>query len=90
MRNTIKPIHGGFSVKRRTRKSTGETVTIVFDGDTPLFLAELVDWEFYLEEKEGNECFSFCEVFTTLKGNQFIYFRDEEIDVDYIVKVNKR
>lgn len=43
--------------------------------------------EDYLEEKEGNECFNLCEVFTTQKGNQYIYWRDEEIDEDRITKV---
>lgn len=89
MRNTITSKNGGFTVKHRTHKITGEKFTFVLDGDKPLFQAELVDMKFYKEEEEGNECFMFCEVFTTVKGNQFIYFRDNEIDVDYIVKVNK-
>ena len=41
----------------------------------------------HIEEMEGNECYHVCEVFTTIKGNQFIYTRDEEIDEDYLVKV---
>ena len=36
-----------------------------------------------------DEMFRRCEVFTTVKGNQFIYWRDEEIDADYITKVPK-
>lgn len=29
------------------------------------------------------------EVFTTVKGNQFIYWRDEKSDEDFITKVEK-
>ena len=90
MRNTITSKNGGYKCRKLYRNEEHtEFLYMVLDGETPIMYAEPVSREFYLEEKEGNECFNFCEVFTTVKGNQFIYFRDEEIDVDYIVNVNK-
>lgn len=90
MRNTIEAKHGGYHCRKLYRNEEHtDFIYMVMDGEQPVMYANPVDWKFYISEKEGNECFNLCEVFTTIKGNQFIYFRDEEIDVDYIVKVNR-
>ena len=64
---------------------------IVCDGDDVLFEGERRSWEDYKEEvlDEGNEMAHKVEVFTTVKGNQFIYWRDEESNEDFITKVEK-
>lgn len=64
---------------------------IVCDGDDVLFEGEYRSWEDYKEEvlDEGNEMAHKVEVFTTVKGNQFIYWRDEESDEDFITKVEQ-
>ena len=64
-----------------------DMVRVVADGEDVIMFALLVSYADYLEEKEGNECFHLCEVFTTRKGNQYIYWRDEEIDEDRITLV---
>lgn len=64
---------------------------IVCDGDDVLFEGEHRSWEDYKEEvlKGRNEMAHKVEVFTTMKGNQFIYWRDEESDEDFITKVEQ-
>lgn len=86
MRNTIKAKNGYRVVKVRNI-ITGKEGWRIDDGSEPLFVAQKRTYEDYQDEKRQNECFKQCEVFTTVKGNQFIYWRDEEIDVDYITKV---
>lgn len=88
MRNTIKA-KDGYHVRKIRKNVAGEELYRIYDGAQPLFIAQKIDWEDYKDEKEQNECFNLCEVFTTEKGNQFIYWRDEEIDADYITKVEK-
>ena len=86
MRNTIKA-KNGYIVKQL--KSDPNRVR-VYDGEVFLFEGERRSYEDYVEEvvNEGNEMARKCEVFTTTKGNQFIYWRDEEADWDLITKVN--
>ena len=86
MRDTIKAKDGYHIVKCRNI-ITGEECWRIDDGCTPLFVAQKRSYEDYLYEKDDNEMFNLCEIFTTVKGNQFIYWRDEEIDADYITKV---
>lgn len=88
MRNTIKP-KDGYHVKKVKLIDTGEVRYRIDDGEQPLLIAKKRSWDDYLDEKEGNECFHMCEVFTTVKGNQYIYWRDEEIDADYITRVKE-
>ena len=88
MKDTIKAKEEYRVVKVRNI-ITGEEGYRIDDGAQPLFVAQRRSWEDYKDEKEQNECFHQCEVFTTGKGNQFIYWRDEEIDADYITKVPK-
>ena len=86
MRNTIKA-KNGYIVKQL--KSDPNRVR-VYDGEVFLFEGERRSYEDYVEEvvNEGNEMARKCEVFTTTKGNQFIYWRDEEADWDLITKIN--
>ena len=86
MKNTIKA-KNGYVVKQL--KSDPNRVR-VYDGEVFLFEGERRSYEDYVEEvvNEGNEMARKCEVFTTTKGNQFIYWRDEEADWDLITKIN--
>lgn len=86
MKDTIKA-KNGYIVK--VRKSDPTQVR-VYDGEDFLFEGEKRDYEDYVEElvNAGNEAARRCEVFTTTKGNQFVYWRDEEADWDLITKIN--
>lgn len=86
MKDTIKA-KDAYRVKKVKNIITGEEGYRIDDGNNPLFVAQMRSYADYEDEKRQNECFCFCEVFTTAKGNQFIYWRDEEIDADYITKV---
>ena len=66
-----------------------KNVKVVADGTSLVMFALLVPYKDYLEEREENECFNLCEVFTTRKGNQYVYWRDEEIDLDCITKISR-
>lgn len=88
MRNTIKA-KNGYRVVKVKNIITGKEGWRIDDGSEPLFVAQKRTYEDYQDEKQQNECFKQCEVFTTVKGNQFIYWRDEEINADYITKVPK-
>ena len=88
MRNTIKAKHG-YHIRKGRNIVTGEELYLIYDGAQPIFVTQKRSWEDYKDEKEQNECFNLCEVFTTEKGNQFIYWRDEEIDADYITQIEK-
>ena len=88
MKNTIKA-KTGYSVhilvNKKTKKPNG--FCYLYDGEKELFRAELRSYADYLDEKEQNECFCKCEVFTTIKGNQYIYWIDTETQEDYLTKV---
>lgn len=88
MRDTIKA-KDGYHIVKIKNIITGEEGWRIDDGCTPLFVAQKRSYEDYQDEKRQNECFNQCEVFTTVKGNQFIYWRDDEINEDYITKVPK-
>lgn len=87
MRNTIKA-KVGYEV--RHLKSKPDTVR-VYDGDNFLFQGTLRTYEDYVDEcvEGGDETAVHCEVFTTAKGNQFVYWRCEEYDEDYLTKIEK-
>ena len=60
---------------------------LLLDGDQIVMVACLIPYSDYLKEREQNEMYHFCERFTTTKGNQFVYWRDEETGTDYITKL---
>ena len=87
MRNTIKA-NIGYEVRRL--KSKPDTIR-VYDGGDFLFQGTLRTYEDYVDEcvEGGDETAVRCEVFTTVKGNQFVYWRCEEYDEDYLTKIEK-
>ena len=87
MRDTIKS-RAGYHVRKVVNIVTGREGYRVDDGCNPLFVAIKRPYSEYKDDERNNEMFRFCEVFTTVKGNQFIYWRDDEIDEDYITRVN--
>ena len=88
MRNTIKA-KDGYRVVKVKNIITGEEEYRIDDGCNPLVVAQMRSYEDYKDEERQNEMFRRCEVFTTVDGNQFIYWRDEETDEDYITKVSR-
>lgn len=90
-RDTIKAISPeGYNVVKVKNFITDEIAGYrIDDGVEPLFVATLRSYEAYKREKESNECFMDCEVFTDKNGVQYIYWRDNEINADYITKVKK-
>lgn len=59
-------------------------VRVVTDGEEVIMFAILTPYDDYLEERKQNETFNLCEVFTTRKGNQYVYWRNEEYGEDHI------
>jgi hypothetical protein len=87
MNDTIKAKNGGYRVVKVRNVLTGKTGYRIDDGSQPLFVAEKVDFDEFEWNRDGNECFALCEVFTDRDGGQWIYWRDEEVDADYITPV---
>lgn len=89
MTDTIKAEYG-YRVRKLRNAITNEKTNYraVFDGYKLIMVVELATVGEFNYHEMNNECFEICEVFTTQKGNQFIYWRDNEIDQDYITKIN--
>lgn len=90
MKDTIKAMNG-YHVRRVTHAITGEEAWRVDDGGYPLMVVQKKSWEEYLDGKEGNEGFCLFEIFTTVKGNQYVYWTDDvdELERDFITLVPK-
>ncbi len=88
MKDTIKA-KDGFRVVKVKNIVTGDEGYRIDDGAEPLFVVQKRSYADYKDEERQNDMFRFCEVFTTVKGNQFIYWRDDEIDADYITKIEE-
>ena len=86
MRSTIMA-NIGYRVKRVVNVITGELALMVYDGNQPIMVAHAATVEEYTDNRENNEAFCLCEIFKTVKGNVFAYWRDEELDEDYITKI---
>lgn len=84
MKDTIKA-KTGYIVRQYSK--TGNVY--LFDGDNPIMKVELASENDYKDNKEWNECFKFCEKFTTKKGNEYLYWQDTETGIDYLTKINK-
>lgn len=92
MKDTIKSKEG-YKVRHYTCSvnENGDNV-VVFEGIHALFSGKERTMEDYIDEcKNGNnECAVKFEVFTTVKGNQFIYWGDLETGEDFVTKVGSK
>lgn len=92
MKDTIKA-DNGYKVKYLQNKKTKERTGFanVYDGEKYLFTAEIRSFADYKDEvlQGNNEMAVLYEVFTTTKGNQFLYWRDIETDEDFLAKNEK-
>lgn len=77
----------GYKVRRVKNLETGETKFGVYDGDHLIMVADRMDVETFDDAQENNEAFCLCEIFKTVNGNVFAYWRDEETGIDYITKI---
>ena len=60
---------------------------LLLDGNRLVMPAYMISLSDRDREIRDNEAFYFQERFETLSGNWFEYWRDEEIDCDYLVRV---
>ena len=79
----------GYKVKRVANVITGEPALMVYDGNQPIMVAHAATVDEYTDHRENNDAFNLCEIFKTVKGNTFAYWRDEELDEDYITKIGE-
>lgn len=68
------------------KKEYGENARVLMDGQKAVMLCYLRSLEDFQDERRQNECFIHLETFTTRNGNRYHYWRDEELDEDYITK----
>ena len=95
MKTTIKA-KVGYRVRRVVIQDPNSELLTLFkapcvlrDGEELVMFADarsMADYESEVERGE-NEMAHFCECFTTVRGNKFIYWRDEEFDEDFLTKV---
>ena len=78
-----------FHVKRGAESDTGREMRGIYDGDELICAGYVMTEQDHADNMDGNECYQIIEVFTTRKGNQFIYSTDWEIDEYYIIKITK-
>lgn len=79
-------IKGCFYVEPGRNVVTGQAILLVSNGTKRLMAAVPAtrsDWDEEVR-RGGNECARTCEIFRDTTGKLWIYWRDEEIDVDYL------
>ena len=82
-KDTIKANKGYLVHKVKTDSS----LRVLTDGKEIVMVARIMTYSEFMNELEENECFGVCEVFHTVKGNKFLYARDEEGDDNYLIKI---
>ena len=95
MKTTIKA-KVGYRVRRVVIQDPNSELLTLFkspcvlrDGEDLVMVADdrsIGDYESEVVRGE-NEMAHFCECFTTVKGNKFIYWRDEESDEDFLTMI---
>lgn len=87
MKDTIKAkVYYWIGSNQEIKREYGENARVVLDGQKVVMLCTLKSLEDFEDEKKQNECFRHVETFTTQNGNRYYYWRDEELDEDYITK----
>lgn len=77
----------GYKVFVLKRNGEYTTTRALYDGDVLVMYAERRPASDLVEEARENECFDLCEVFTTENGGRYVYWRDEELDRDYLTRI---
>lgn len=96
---TIRP-KVGYRVRRIKQETISDSFintfgydvpVILFDGSDAIMVAGLRSLEAYTDECKngGDETARFCECFTTIKGNKFVYWRSEEFDEDFLTLIER-
>lgn len=67
----------------------GKDAKALLDGQRVVMICIKKSLEDYEYNKKENECFEKCEVFTTEAGKQYIYWRDNELEEDYITMIQE-
>lgn len=66
---------------------------LLYDGEQRIMHATLLSWEEHLNKIKDDEGYSVLEIFTTVKGTQFLYTNSPDSDIfggdDYLVKLSK-
>lgn len=88
LRNTIKPTFE-YIVYKSYDNINKKDMLVLFDGEILIMYAYKATREQYEDEAKNNEAFHKCEVFTSRKGKQYIYWRDEEADIDYLTPLER-
>ena len=90
MKNTIKAREVYWiDSNQEIRAKCGENAKALMDGQQVVMICIKQPLEVYEYNKRENECFEKCEVFTTRSGKQYIYWRDNELDEDYITLIGE-
>jgi hypothetical protein len=79
----------GYRVRKVINAENGAEGYKVLDGDNLLLIGYKRSVADFKEEQEERDEFTQWEVFTTTKGNQFIYWYDEILDEDYVAPVKE-
>ncbi len=90
MKDTIKAKERYWIGSNQTiRQEYGNDAKALMDGQKAVMICIKKTLEDYEYNRRENECFEKCEVFTTDKGKQYIYWRDNELDEDYITLIGE-
>lgn len=80
----------GYTVRVIRRFNSDVIVGLaLYDGDHLVMDAKYATVDEYIDNRATNESFRLCEIFKTVKGNTFAYWRDDELDEDYITKIGE-
>ena len=76
----------GYRVRRVTH-----ALWVVLDGKIPVLYCQRVSMEEYREMLKctSGDGYKICDCFETVEGEKYIYFTDNDFDIDYIVKIEE-
>lgn len=77
-----------YSVMKR-HGDNDENKRVLLDGFDIVMECVRASWEDFVDNCYNNECFRLCEIFST-SGAKWAYWRDDEIDADYITKIGDK
>ena len=79
LRNTIKAKNGYRVIEH-------DNIPALFDGDRLIMEGCTTTMAYHNKLLTTYDSYHVCAIIQTIKGGQYIYARDEEFDLDYLVK----